>query len=67
MCCLQIWQIFVGNDIDTPLPYAGHLDAQGIAAHLAMRERVSKQDVIYPLPCRTVFYSTRQTVRRKYR
>lgn len=38
---LKLWQIFVGNDVDTPLPYTGHLDARGIAAHLAMVERVS--------------------------
>ncbi|CAN0275570.1 unnamed protein product [Ectocarpus sp. 12 AP-2014] len=32
-------KVFVGNNPDEPLPYAGHLDANGIAAHLAMLER----------------------------
>lgn len=34
-------QVFVGNNIDEPLPYTGHLSAGGIVAHLAMLERVS--------------------------
>lgn len=38
-------QIFVGNNIDEPLPYSGHLDAGGIAAHLAMLERVSGESI----------------------
>lgn len=37
----ELPQVFVGNNPDEPLPYAGHLDANGIAAHLAMLERVS--------------------------
>ncbi|CAM9290664.1 unnamed protein product [Ectocarpus sp. 6 AP-2014] len=32
-------KVFVGNNPDEPLLYAGHLDANGIAAHLAMLER----------------------------
>ncbi|CAM9280574.1 unnamed protein product [Ectocarpus sp. 4 AP-2014] len=32
-------KVFAGNNPDEPLPYAGHLDAHGIAAHLAMLER----------------------------
>ncbi|CAN0080147.1 unnamed protein product [Ectocarpus fasciculatus] len=32
-------KVFVGNNPNEPLPYAGHLDANGIAAHLAMLER----------------------------
>ncbi|CAM9176532.1 unnamed protein product, partial [Hapterophycus canaliculatus] len=32
--------VFVGKNSDEPLPYTGHLDAGGIAAHLAMLERV---------------------------
>lgn len=39
-------QIFVDNDVDGPLPYTGHLDARGIAAHLAMIERVSTAALI---------------------
>lgn len=42
LCFCKPWQVFVGNDIDEPLPYTGHLDAGGIAAHLAMLERVSE-------------------------
>ncbi|CAN0388617.1 unnamed protein product, partial [Ectocarpus sp. 8 AP-2014] len=36
---LPMVKVFVGNNPDEPLPYAGHLDANGIAAHLAMLER----------------------------
>ncbi|CBJ33005.1 protein disulfide isomerase [Ectocarpus siliculosus] len=35
-------KVFVGNNPDEPLPYAGHLDANGIAAHLAMLERARR-------------------------
>lgn len=33
-------QVFVDNSVNDPLAYTGHLDASGIAAHLAMLERV---------------------------
>lgn len=33
-------QVFVGNSVEQPLSYKGHLDAGGIAAHLSMLQRV---------------------------
>ncbi|CAN0524415.1 unnamed protein product, partial [Scytosiphon promiscuus] len=33
-------QVFVDHSSERPLPYKGHLDARGIAAHLEMLQRV---------------------------